>query len=475
MPSNYVLYIGLLFAIALSIGLAQGMRSDVSSFARRRFFLALSSVTGASIAYLASSSGLFAALPIDPTPFLFLGVGLVLCAALFCPRSGTLLPQAHNAAFDTVSASIIVLDPEHRVAKVNATAQSLVAHMSNRSPSEPMVGQPIQQLLPTWTGLMPYLHGTEKEHNTSLQVVHERTRRSFDLRITPLRNDNGRFLGRLLTIHETTEQESAAEALRQRKLQLRSMVHQMHELSQRREHTIAQLSDELSTPLTNIRFYTNLIEREQVAGQRTYLEQLHRELTNLQELLSIRRDSEQPTPENAAAPQATRPLKLNDVIFTATRSLLEQAQLAEVELKIDAPDLVHTVGNYQQLVRVTSNLIEHVISHTPRGGCVSIQLYREETCAFLQVQDTAYALGRPAGAQESVALTRTVPAEGLYARHGTDLKQARKILDMHGGQIDVEHPHVGGHRFTVRLPQVDMAHLSQAQNGYRLASLGSVS
>lgn len=447
--------------------------ADKEAYTRRQVALTLGSAALASASYLASTLGLFLALPVDPTPYLFLVAALALYAVLFRPRHPTLLPEARDAAFETVLDSIIVLDPNHRVMEINPTAQHLVSSMSAFGASASFIGQPIQKLLPMWTGLMAYLHSTEKEFSTSLQVMHNNTRRYFDVQIVPLRNGSKRFLGRLLTIQETTEKEQAAEALRQRKLQLRSMVQQVQELSQHKNQVVAQLSDELSTPLTNIRFYLNLLAREQTDGQKAYLEKLHRELTHLQELLNIRHASEKPLRSAAAAPGGPQPITLNDAVCAAVRSLGEQAQLAEVAIQMDAPKQVHTVGHYRQLVRLIGNLIEHVIGHTARGGFVSVRVYQENESVFLQVQDATHALGTAAAADDSPALPRPASPDSRDVQHVPELKQARNIVDLHGGQIDVENAAAGGHRFTIRLPQVDRAQRSQVQNSHRFTSFTS--
>ena len=81
---------------------------------------------------------------------------------------------------------------------------------------------------------------------------------------------------------------------------------------------------------------------------------------------------------------------LNDIVSDLVEELASLTIAAGVTLKsdfrVDKP--LHILGNEEQLYRLVSNLIVNAIQYTPKGGCVSVILNRNEHQALVQVADT---------------------------------------------------------------------------------------
>jgi two-component system, OmpR family, manganese sensing sensor histidine kinase len=131
------------------------------------------------------------------------------------------------------------------------------------------------------------------------------------------------------------------------------------------------------------------------------------------------------------------------------------------------------VGNWDQLVRLFTNLISNALHYTPAGGGVKVELMRIEgtnrvsrlrnTSAQLQVKVTDTGVGIPASALPllfdrfyRVDPARTHRAENTATANvtgsGLGLAIAQSIVEHHQGHIQVESTQGTGTMFTVTLP-----------------------
>ena len=115
---------------------------------------------------------------------------------------------------------------------------------------------------------------------------------------------------------------------------------------------------------------------------------------------------------------------------------------------------VHGHGNPDELHRLTVNLLENAVRHTPAGTTVAVSVERRGGDAILEVADDGP--GIPQGMEEQV-FSRFVRGGGpadLAADSGTGLGLAivQAVAGSHGGSVVAANAPEGGARFTVRLP-----------------------
>lgn len=187
-------------------------------------------------------------LPLDNTTFL----GLKLSQK---PRDD--LSAAYSTVFDSVSDGAVVLAPDNQVVLVNPAAAQIIESVVGSRVNVKPYQQSAPDLLSMWPGIGVYLNSTTKEHATSVQTDGRDGFRSFDIQIRPIIGEDETFEGRLLLIHETTEREQAAEALKQRKQQLRMMVERLQLIDRSRANEASHLSSELRHSLTQIDLHLN--------------------------------------------------------------------------------------------------------------------------------------------------------------------------------------------------------------------------
>jgi PAS domain S-box-containing protein len=145
---------------------------------------------------------------LDLTPFAFTLTGLVMAWGVFHFRLLDIVPVARDAVIENMSDVVIVLDAQNRIVDLNPAAQQAIG----RAAAE-IIGQPAPQVLSDWPDLVERYRGVTEAHSETVLREGE-AQRAFDLRISPLRNQQGRLIGRLVVLRDITERRQAEEALR---------------------------------------------------------------------------------------------------------------------------------------------------------------------------------------------------------------------------------------------------------------------
>jgi PAS domain S-box-containing protein len=159
---------------------------------------------------------------INLTPVTFSISGLLIAWGLFRYRILDIAPVARDVIVESMSDGVIVLDPQSRVVDLNPMAQVLIGHTLPE-----VVGQPLAQVLADWPALMELCHEQESAGGIHTEIalnIGEEEQRTFDLRVSPLRDQRGRMTGRLMLWHDITESKRVEAALRESEERFRSVA-----------------------------------------------------------------------------------------------------------------------------------------------------------------------------------------------------------------------------------------------------------
>ncbi|MCB9155746.1 MAG: PAS domain-containing protein [Caldilineaceae bacterium] len=267
---------------------------------------------------------------LDLTPFMFMVTGTAIAWALFRHQLLYMMPVQHGAIIRSMKDGVIVLNAQNQIVEMNPAAQRIL-HMQMTA-SDDFVGQPIDQVLAIWPTLLTYLRGLAKEYNTVLTSDDSAGRRYFDVHITPIYSQRDQLAGRLLVIHESTERERTAEALRQRKQQLRSMVEQMRYADHEKTQIMTMLQTELDMPLLHMR--ESLMQLENGASQleKEYVIRIKQEVEALDNLVRNLRESMAKTAreKSAASSVHTNGHGSSSPAFLEAEAKLSTAQLTSI-------------------------------------------------------------------------------------------------------------------------------------------------
>jgi signal transduction histidine kinase len=286
--------------------------------------------------------------------------------------------------------------------------------------------------------------GEERQHWMSLNRVMD---------------DRGEAIGYVSTSEDITERLRAEARLMESLEAERQAVEQLREVDRVKDAFVSSVSHELRTPITSILGYTELLE-EGVLGalapsQADAVDRVsrnsHRLLTLISELLTLSRIE-----ENTVVPDG-EVLDLGQVVTTGLAVLSPTVARRDVELTVALPPTaLHVTGDRDMLERVVINLIDNAVKFTPDGGRVTVALSPCSGRAVLEVTDTG--IGVPAHEQQrlfdrffrsSLAQHHAIPGSGL------GLSIAHKIVEQHGGTLEVSSEPGQGSTFRVSLPVAD--------------------
>jgi two-component system sensor histidine kinase BaeS len=237
-----------------------------------------------------------------------------------------------------------------------------------------------------------------------------------------------------------------------------------------RQQLVADVAHELRTPLANIRGYLEAIEDGVVSADEATMRTLREEAAQLNALVDDLQELAQA--EAGELRLALVPVAPRELIERATEAARARAGERAVRLIGEAaPELPPVAVDLQRIGQVLQNLLTNALRHTPAGGRVTVRAaLAPDGRVALTVADTGSGI-----APEDLPriFERFYRADSARARatggSGLGLTIARRLVEAHGGAIEVESAPGVGSRFTVLLP---VATIADADAGYNPAQPG---
>ncbi len=221
---------------------------------------------------------------------------------------------------------------------------------------------------------------------------------------------------------------------------------------------LSTMSHELRTPLTYIIGMSATLLRwsfgELNDRQRSYLttinqsgEQLLDVINNILEFASV---------ESGRSILDFSDLSLSELmnsIVAHHKDLAEKKQVTlSLSLKIrEDEDLFRS--DAKRLQQIVANLVDNAIKFTNAGGHVEVRVWREPRMAVFQIEDSG--IGIPES-QQDILFEKfkqlESPFQRQYAGTGLGLAMTKRLVELHGGSIQIDSQVGKGSTFTVRLP-----------------------
>ncbi len=398
------------------------------------------------IIYISPLASMF---KIDPTPMAFMATGIVVAWGIFGYRLIDISPVARHRVVEQMDDGVFVVDNLYRVVDVNAAAIALL-----RKPTNQIIGQPIEHVFEEWSELVMKYRDVERA-NTDLPLSRGGQTRYFNLSISPLYDNRQRLNGRLLMLHDTTEQRKVEAALREAK--------DAAEAASRAKSTfLANISHELRTPLTAIIGFSELLQEQTSAlslNNHKIPERLDKIHISAGHLLNIINDLLDLSKVEAG--QMT--LKLNT--FTIA-SVIESVQVVvqstleknQNELTIHLADDIGTMYADEAKVRQILLNILHNAAKFTQNGQINVDVHRkpdDPSQILFTITDSGIGikqqhldqLFRPFF-QADVSTTRRYEGTGL------GLAISHHLCKLMQGTISVQSQSAKGSSFTVCLPAI---------------------
>ena len=285
-----------------------------------------------------------------------------------------------------------------------------------------------------------------------------------------------RLLSRIMSNYRENNQSSRAQALKRYPLsdkpsdeidQLGSNFNQMadridqqlEDLAQndaKRREMVANVSHDLRTPLTSLHGYleTLLLKDDSISPQqrREYLEVATAQSTRLNQL--IEELFELAKLDSSETVINIEPFSLTELMHDTMHKFTLEAQKRDITIQANfVNDLPFAYGDIGLIQRVLDNLIENALRYTPSKGRITLSLSAASDNIMVKVADTGH--GIPADEINHIfdrfyRLEKDRTASGTNA--GLGLSIAKRIIDLHGGNIVAASKINHGTTFSFALP-----------------------
>ncbi|HEY9723506.1 MAG TPA: PAS domain-containing sensor histidine kinase [Oscillatoriaceae cyanobacterium] len=324
-----------------------------------------------------------------------------------------------------------------------------------RLKSEEMVGLTLDEVLAMTddTAAVARLGARTRQGHTARELVRMRRRDGSEIWVeevvVPLRQDDASDGYRIALMRDVSAQVKREEQLAARQ---REANDQREAATRLKSSFLSIVSHELKTPLSLIIGYAELLEDKYpheplLAGIQDGSRRLARHVNKLLDYSALLSDS---------LPLFKSQTCLNEVIENVREIARPEFEAHRVVFCVEIePDLPCVDADMRRLTEVLQELLDNARQATPAGGRVSVWAGRcpQAKGALIEVRDTGH--GIPPEALEAIwqpfsALANQDPDRvgGL----GLGLAVCRRLIELHGGRIEVENLDAGGTCFRIYLP-----------------------
>jgi signal transduction histidine kinase len=228
-----------------------------------------------------------------------------------------------------------------------------------------------------------------------------------------------------------------------------SMADDLERAEKLRKNMVADVAHELRTPLSNIHGYLEALRDGVVKPDKKAIRSLHEEALLLSRLVD---DLQELSLAEAGELKLVR--REEDIGGLIKQAVAAQKRAKEVSLAVEMPDRLPPVDiDSRRIGEVLRNLLENAVAHTSKGDTITVEARQRGKLVEVSVTDTGE--GIPAKELPNIferfyrvdkSRTRATGGSGL------GLTIARRMVEAHGGQIEVQSEAGKGSRFAFTVP-----------------------
>lgn len=228
------------------------------------------------------------------------------------------------------------------------------------------------------------------------------------------------------------------------------MAKQLHANDQARKEFISNVSHDFQSPLLNIQGYADLLKATSITAEErlsymTIIEEETKRLSNLTKQLLLL----------TSLDQASHSINRNYIALDLQLKAVTTKYMWLIqELKMDvfySLRPIHYFGDESLLENVWENLLTNAIKYNMENGSIDISLTQEDKNIIITVQDSGIGVKKE---ELPHLFDRFYRADSSRTKEGTGLGLSivKDIVELHGGQVEVDSKWQQGTKFTVILP-----------------------
>ena len=252
-----------------------------------------------------------------------------------------------------------------------------------------------------------------------------------------MRDDEGSVTGKMISFKNITRETSSEMA---------------------RDEFIANVAHEFLTPLTTIKSYNEMLMDNEVEDremQKEFYNTISEETTRLsrliQNLLNISKI------EMGSLTLSTGLVKTDWLVEDSVAAVEKVAQKKNITIEKNVPDNFPSLMGDKELLKTSMiNLLGNAVKYSPENSHITFSLTSQKDMVIFDVIDTGYGIS-----EEDLPriFDKFYRAEDPHIREqtgtGLGLAMTSQIIQLHGGEIEVQSELGNGTHFTVRFPVED--------------------
>jgi len=335
-----------------------------------------------------------------------------------------------------------------KVINVNSAARDLFMLDEHGRPREETQGY-LQQGLDTFReGLVAFAHGARTfSAETTMGIAGNRTI-TISLRISLAPGAEESWNRAIASVEDIT-------GFKELERDLKLARDAAEKANRAKSEFLANMSHELRTPLNAIIGFSQIIEMQlQEKSIEKLAEYLDYIKTSGEHLLDMVNDILDLSKIEAGRTELDiKPFNLRETLMSIPTHVKSLAMKKGLQVELDiAPDLGMIRGDEVRIKQVVYNLLSNAIKFTESGKRIGIRAYLHEFTAVVTVWDEG--IGIDAGNIERIFQPFEQVGAAAKDSQGTGLGLAitMRLVQLHGGNIEVESSPGEGSRFTISLP-----------------------
>ena len=356
-----------------------------------------------------------------------------------------------RATLEATDEGILVVDRERRVLASNKRFVEITGVPAEivASGDHHQILERAAQSLPEpdeWRARVEEVHASNESTHDEVRLVGGRVCHRYR---APIARPGGEIVGRVTFFRDVTAERAAHAQLDRARAAAEAA-------SDAKSMFLANMSHELRTPLNAVIGLADLLllasGEPLTAKQHEYLRGIASSGRHLLEMVNDVLDLAKI--EAGKDRLELGPVAMGDVIDEAVRVLAAVAQARGVQLETAVePDTPPVVADPLRLRQILYNLISNAVKFTDRDGRVRVSAGADSRGVSIRVADTGVGIA----AENMAHLFRpfeqlALPSGDRPGGTGLGLALTKRLVDAHGGTIDVASVLGVGTTFTVRLP-----------------------
>jgi len=255
-------------------------------------------------------------------------------------------------------------------------------------------------------------------------------------------------------------QAAYTEELAEKNRELNARNEEVERANHLKSEFLSGMSHELRTPLHTIIGFTELLDEETegplTEKQHRFIRHIHKDSQHLLALINDVLDLSKIESGRLELQRESFPVR--EALEETVSSVRPRGDVKSIQIQTVVSDSLEIYGDRLRFKQILYNLLSNAVKFTPEGGRVWVEVTSRQDFVEVSVTDTG--IGIPSSEHESIfdkfyQIGRK-QAGGLEGT-GLGLAITRRLVEEHGGSIQLASESGKGSRFTFTIPLAETA------------------